>query len=300
MLQISLCHATYQAGESGRRVRDAWFRNAHFPNRIEHCLAFEVSDHETRSVYGIPNDQELGFSADSRSRFITTTPGVGTSAVRNWNAAARISSGDLLIAIADDTVPEKGWDTKVEHLISMQEQDRILLSFTDGRCHEIEVGKSDSLLPRHPAITRPLYRDVQYLFPPRFTGLGADVALLVVALRHGYFLDARAVKLHHSVGNIFDEVGELSCFCMNQRVSPPNLSQQLIHGSYERQAVRSLLRMSPMVRLLITISCISRYADNTLKYYRFGRKNNLRVLAVRVTIRTLIQKVARVNGFSNA
>jgi hypothetical protein len=298
VLKISLCHATYNSGRLSLLIRDAWFRSAISPERIQHCVGLENSDLITKTEYGIADGVRAGISNDRKSHFVVTTPRSDPSAVRNWNAAADLSDGDLLVAIADDTVPEYGWDHKIDTLFSGGSSKLALLNFTDARCHQLDRDSRDSLLPRHPAMTRELYKKLNYLFPPEFNGLGADLALLRQALQHGFLLDARNIKIHHAFGNVLDNSGNLICFCEVRVVNSRSFSQKKIHSESESHTSLSELKLSPLIRLLIRISCSRRYSDNVLSSYKFGRQNNLILLTGKAVVRTLIQKITELFGSS--
>lgn len=106
-MKVSLIHASYKSPDQSRAVRNYWLSMASGQVPIEHCLGFEFDDEETRREYAIPNGVVNGKSADQLTNFITTPVTSGVSAVANWNAAASISTGDLLLVIADDLIPEK-------------------------------------------------------------------------------------------------------------------------------------------------------------------------------------------------
>src|SRR6476646_7802668 len=92
--RISLLHATYRAGQIALEGRDAWLARAGDPEQIEHIFAFDADD-------------ELSAGFDG----VASPPRDGVTAVRNWNAAAAVATGDLLVTIADDLLPCEGWDT---------------------------------------------------------------------------------------------------------------------------------------------------------------------------------------------
>ena len=98
------------SGKQSILVRDEWFRRAKFKNRIEHCLGFEKEDASIRTTYGISNNMDFGLSPDKKTKFITAKSTDTSSAIRNWNNAASISTGEFLLLIADDLVPEYNWD----------------------------------------------------------------------------------------------------------------------------------------------------------------------------------------------
>lgn len=215
MIRISLIHASYNSEGQAVRVRDSWLSLAKYPKYIEHCLGFQGNDKSVRREFRIPTKSHMGISRDSLTRFVATDEFPGISAVRNWNAAASISTGELLLAIADDLVPPPNWDEQIYNILTQYGQkDELLLVFSDARCDITTVsGVKDTFLPRHPLLTRKLYNRFGYLFNPQFAGHGPDVYWLIVGLKEGFLRDARTLKFHHSYGHIFGDRAELKCGC---------------------------------------------------------------------------------------
>lgn len=85
-------------------VRDEWIPSAENPCRIEHLFAADADDAASMDTPEIA----AGIIGDAQPGRVT--------AVRNWNAAAAASPGDLIVVIADDLWPSPGWDTAIERL----------------------------------------------------------------------------------------------------------------------------------------------------------------------------------------
>jgi len=209
---------------------------------VEHCLAFEETDLEVRREFNIPEGTCLGYTIDKRTKYISTKTDGLPSAARNWNAAAGISTGEILFVIADDVVPDDNWDNVIRSLIGPgQLQDSLVFSITDDRCsnfnsHDIR----DILLPRHPLMTRIFYEDRGYIFDERIHGYGMDDALLIEAIRDGSLRDGRSLRLHHSRGKLFDNNGKIICSCYNKvesKLVTPSKSRMEKHKSLERYRV---------------------------------------------------------------
>lgn len=214
-MKISLVHASYKSSLMSLKVRNKWFESASNPEKIEHCLGFEENDESILGAYGVTKSTKTGFSSDGLTKFSTTKKESTPSAIRNWNAAASLASGEILVVIADDLIPEPGWDLEILKLTNFNpnELSRIW-KVTDYRCskkHEYPNG--DVFLPRHPIITRHFYAQNNFIFDPRFLGVGVDDHLLLSGLQKKIFFDARHIKLHHSIGPIFDTNMETICGC---------------------------------------------------------------------------------------
>jgi hypothetical protein len=231
-MRISLIHASYKSIQQSKAVRDYWLRMASNRESIEHCLGFEFDDHETRQGYSIPDGKSMGETSDRLTRFLTTPVTSGVSAVANWNAAASIATGDLLLVIADDLIPEKNWDQSILRILAGCDLSiPLILKFTDFRCSDLQnYPLGDIYLPRHPMVNRAFFQERGYFFCPEFYGIGADDHLLLEGISKGIIRDLRSIKFHHSVGQILNEAGYPTCGCAgNQSSGMKTDSQNAIH-----------------------------------------------------------------------
>lgn len=221
-MRISLLHATYQSLGQARLVRDTWLKRANYPSEIEHCLAFEYDDALVRKEFGILREADCGFTKDKMTKFITTHSDLKPSTSRNWNAAARISTGDVLIVIADDIIPEDNWDLQVLSLFaSFNVKESLLFVLTDSRCVTRTTSR-DNFLPRHPLLTRSFYLQQGFIFPESIHAYGMDNQLLQIAVSTKALRDSRDIVLHHSRGFLFDDAGKIRCGCNEQLSDNPN------------------------------------------------------------------------------
>lgn len=175
---ISLLHATYHREGGPLAVRDAWLARADQPETVEYVVALDDDDAVALAQTG---DCVRAVSRQTRS----------VSAVRNWNAAAQVSSGSILVVIADDLLPRQGWDTGLRDVVGGLDPDRddfaIKVSDSDGR---------PDLLLRHPIVSRGYYRKFG-LFSCAFTGVYCDDDLTRRALWRSVILDGRQVRVDH-------------------------------------------------------------------------------------------------------
>lgn len=235
-MKISLVHASYKSSWISLEVRNKWFELASDPKKIEHCLGFEEKDESILGAYGIPKAMKSGLSNDGLTRFATTKNESTPSAIRNWNAAASLASGEILVVIADDLLPEPGWDLEILKLVNFDPNKLSRIwKVTDYRCSKkLQYPYGDVLLPRHPIITRHFYSQNSFIFDPRFLGVGVDDHLLLLGLQKNIFFDARQIKLHHAIGPIFSSNKEITCGCSDSDhlvVIKQSESQSRIHSS---------------------------------------------------------------------
>jgi hypothetical protein len=258
------------------RVRDEWFSRAKYPDRIEHCLGFEKNDNGIRSAYGIPNISNQGQSKDKKTKYITTESLATSSAVRNWNGAAQMSTGEFILLIADDLVPNFEWDFKIENFIASNGFRDGVFKFTDDRCSSLVNLHNDTLLPRHPGMLRNTYEKLGYFFDPIFDSTGPDNDLLIFALSNGILRDARSIKFHHSIGPVMDLNSNVICDCSAsyQFIPTRTISQKRIH-SQKSVVGNNLLRKKWRTDyyLMMRVACINRLSDFVMNSMKSNNKN---------------------------
>jgi len=212
-LRFSLIHASYEPFINPLVLRDYWYKQAEFPQRLKHYLAFEDADtivldflkiDEKTKLNGVPYKvDELTIATSTRSEM---TP----SAVRNWNAAAKFADGEVMIVMSDDTAPPPNWDSQLENLMFQSNNlGPKMWVISDDRC----PSDSYSFLPRHPVMNREFYLRKGHIFDSQFHGRGADDDLLMTTIENSELYDGTSFRLHHTTGPILDANGTLNCKC---------------------------------------------------------------------------------------
>jgi hypothetical protein len=77
--------------------------------------------------------------------------------VANWNTAAALSTGEILLVIADDLTPPQGWDEQVEKLPAGDKE---------WACYVPDTVRSDGLMC-HPILSRAALQQARICFPSR-------------------------------------------------------------------------------------------------------------------------------------
>jgi hypothetical protein len=178
--RISLLHATFAAGDAAVVARDRWFELAVQPDLLEHIFAFNADD----PLSALHPEISQGVSGPPQPGMVT--------AVRNWNSAAEVATGELLMVVADDLAPtQHGWDELLRALICDLDPLRVQLAMKvrDTRNPKIH-------LMLHPVVSRAFY--ARYgLFDSAYEGIGADNDFTLSAHAKGLVLDARSIVLEH-------------------------------------------------------------------------------------------------------
>ncbi len=156
-IEFALIHASYKPLVNPLVLRDFWYSQAESPERVKHYLAFEETDESIRSMLKIREKTGLvgiAHKVDNLTIATATKPESSPSAVRNWNAAARLAIGDYLIVISDDTAPQPNWDRQLENILSQSESlGPQLWVIDDDRCDS----RKTTFLPRHPVLSMEYY-----------------------------------------------------------------------------------------------------------------------------------------------
>ncbi len=275
--EFSLIHASYKSQGQAKKIRDYWLKTARNPHVIEHCLGFEEQDHQVRDEFGLDLGK-FGNSFDGLTSYVTTESDSSPSAIRNWNAAAKISSGKILIAIADDLVPNLYWDEQLLEIISGDQKSLRLWVVSDARCSFKFKNLQRDILPRHPVITRALYESYGFIFDPRYTTVGPDDEWLLEGIKNNFLSDARSVEFHHSIGRLFDSTGALICGCFGSAENKERSeSQEIIHNdNWKHVARNNLMNWGFTWRALSGLSTSPIIADEIIRLSQTIRSQKFR------------------------
>lgn len=177
--RISLLHATFHRQPGPLEVKLAWLAAADRTELVEYVIAMDADDDSTME--------------ETRGHLrAVSPPGNGqVTSVRNWNAAAAVASGDLLMVIADDLFPPEGWDTTLVEMISSLDPDETAFALKIG-----DSPHPDDTLLRHPVVSRAFYQQ-HGLFSPNYRGVYCDDDITRRAFWRSMVLDGRALQLEH-------------------------------------------------------------------------------------------------------
>jgi hypothetical protein len=221
---ISLLHATYHRVPGPLEVKSCWLERADRPDLIEYIFAMDEDDSgAVKQTAGHPR--------------VLGPPSESVTAVRNWNAAAAMATGDLLMVIADDLFPPEHWDTELVRIVGRLDptQTCFAVKVTDGP----EAG---DVLLRHPVISRAFYADLG-LFSNSYHGVFCDNDLTMRAFWRAVILDGRSLVLEHRHPS-------LSKASPSESHSRINATREYEYGGKIFQTSWSFLRRYALVRLV--------------------------------------------------
>jgi hypothetical protein len=179
--RISLLHATFKRAGGPFEVRDAWLGRAVDPGSIEYIVSMDADDATTVAL------------TEGSPRLVNPPLGGAVTAVRNWNAAAAASQGDLLVVIADDLFPPYGWDRTLLDMVGRLNPHRTAFAVNVS---DSPLPQDDRVLLLHPIISRAFYNTFG-LFSPSFRGVYCDGDFTARAFWRAVILDGRALRLEH-------------------------------------------------------------------------------------------------------
>jgi len=117
------------------------------------------------------------------------------SSNRCWNLAAKICTGNILVMVADDLMPQQGWDSVIANSTRSFDSESWVLWADDGT--------EDQKLT-HPIMSRKRYEEQGCFLFPLYNSMYDDTDLWRQAQRDGVVIDARDVLTiehqHHYFG----------------------------------------------------------------------------------------------------
>jgi hypothetical protein len=168
---ISLLHPTARP-HRWEAVHRAWLRACAQPERVEYVLVPEW-------------DLDNGVSSRFGRLVIKRNQG-RPCLVDAFNQAAALSTGRVLVVIADDFFPFPLWDVGLLHTLEGKLDEQVAVWASTG-------GANDARFIVHPILTRAYYERYGFLFWYEYEAWFADNEFSDVAHRDGVVLDARKV-----------------------------------------------------------------------------------------------------------
>lgn len=176
MKKISLLHATRNTPARALITKQIWLERAKNPENVEHIFGIQSDDTESNLAFG---EEDVANSVPP--------PDWASSSVANWNAAAAISTGDILVVIADDLTPPQGWDEELQKLPAGKEE---------WACYVPDSLRDDGLMC-HPVLSRALYNKRGYVFHPNYYGVFCDNDFTTRTQLEAPIMQVKGLKWQH-------------------------------------------------------------------------------------------------------
>jgi len=160
-----------------------WFERASDPSNVELIICLDADD-----VDSIEVATHLQATSTFRCSVVQQHELPG-NCVKGWNKAAYESTGQVLIAIADDFSPPEAWDTKLLNLQppGWNNMERVV-HVSDGYNTDIFTLA---------IVTRKRYERFGYLFFPGYWSLFSDTELTATAIRDCVVVDGTSLVFEH-------------------------------------------------------------------------------------------------------
>jgi hypothetical protein len=190
---FSLLHPTARP-DGWRGAMDAWYERCDNPGQVEYVLCRDEGRDD--AAWNRQGDWSFGLWQKWHPFKFVVNEG-RRCAVDAWNAAAKASTGEILITVADDYFPSEYWDAQIMETVIAP----LSKNWTPGCLKEfvldVDNGDgSDWLLP-FSFISRAYYERLGCLFWPEYYGLGADNDFTERARRDDVVIPARHIKFSH-------------------------------------------------------------------------------------------------------
>jgi len=165
----SLLHATARLPTGWQAAARAWQERADNPFALEYILCIHESD-----IANLPLPER-----DLTNRVVVNR--ARSCSIDNWNCAAKVSRGQILITVADDWFPPEHWDS---HLLSVVPDPK------KERCVWVATGGNEGLM-QFSILTRPYYERYGRIFYEEYVSVFSDNDFQGQSEKDGVLLDCR-------------------------------------------------------------------------------------------------------------
>ncbi len=183
--------------DAWRKVYDAWMAACVDPSQVEYVLAVDNNGPFTRQDLDWMPARDLNRIVVNKDR---------PCAVDAYAAAAKASTGHVLICIADDIFPCEKWDsrltlsipTKIEGSQDIDTVGQTVLDLSREFILDVSTGTPPGRrIFEMPMVSRPRYERLGYLFYPEYLSMYADNDMYAHAERDGIIINARHLQFEH-------------------------------------------------------------------------------------------------------
>jgi hypothetical protein len=197
-MKISLLHPSRNRSEKAAKAIENWLQKSSKKIAIEYILSLDNDEVQLNNY--LEWLQRLdGLYCNVSVKHIR---GYSDFVVAATNRAARISTGDVLVFMADDFDCPVNWDEKIVEIITKNVDRRLELAYAINSLKEQIEARVIALLVEDgcntnynlltlPIITKEFYLMNGYFFHPFFKSMWCDNFIFEQAKRGGYLIDCR-------------------------------------------------------------------------------------------------------------
>lgn len=182
MARITILHPSYGRPELARKCYDEWMGKAKNPQDVEYVLSLANND---------PKSDEYRIAFEHTH--ITPVVSLNNGLVIQVNNAARVATGNLLIAVSDDFGCPRDWDEQL--LTALDDKQDYIVKTQDGL---------QPFIITLPIMDRLYYNRFGYIYHPDYFHMWADNELADVGkvLGKTITLDLTFPHRHYSTGKM--------------------------------------------------------------------------------------------------
>jgi hypothetical protein len=180
MIRFSLLHPSRGRVARAAQAIAEWTARRNGAHAVEYILSVDT------------DDDVAGYRGVAEATGVRLVVNVNRSIVDAVNAAARASTGDVLIVVSDDFGCPDGWDRAVAEVVGDRRDAAVLV-------HDGIEGRIMTL----PILGRALYETLGYIYHPAYVSMFCDDDLTHTAAAMGRLVDARHLMFphrHYTVG----------------------------------------------------------------------------------------------------
>ncbi len=182
-MRVSLIHPSRSRPDKAKSTYDYWMSRAAAPENIEHVLSLDYSD-PLRNEYPYFGTNSIGIVSHNNC------------VVQATNAAAEVTTGDILIYLSDDFLCPEGWDAEILEWFAPLSLPCLL------KVHDnLQPFEKDVLTI--PIMNRALYERLGYFWHREYRSMFVDQDLYHVCKNNDWLMSARNLIFeheHYSVG----------------------------------------------------------------------------------------------------
>ena len=179
MYKITCIHPTCRP-EMARKTRSKWLKLCDNSKRVQYITCFDSK-----------NKHELLIRKKKRKNIIELYENYSFGIVKKCNYAANFATSNCIIVATDDTIPEKGWDTKILHSIDWSKE--IVLNVSDGT----ESVDQRAYMVKTVIMSKKRYNNLGYILHPDFKHVYCDNYHSWISHRDNVVLDRKNILFEH-------------------------------------------------------------------------------------------------------
>ncbi len=226
MYKISCIHPTCRT-QLAVETRRKWLELADNPKVIQYITCFDSS-----------NEDELKIKRRVKKNLVDIFEPYSFGIVKKCNIAAKYVKAECIIVATDDTIPEKGWDTKI--LDSADWSEEIVLNVSDGT----EEKDTRVYMVKTVILSMKRYKRLGYVLHPEFEHIYCDNFHSWISHRDSVVLNRKNIMfehLHPSMGKSKADEFYLKCNTQDQYDLGEKIFQKLAKKLLSKQKLNDFI-----------------------------------------------------------